>query len=150
MRLFLIVCFAAALVRGGDADAATPQGSFVPAKDLAELELRLGAILKENDVPGVAVVIATRDQIVWTAGLGLADVAAGKPATSDTLFRVASISKMFVGLAVLKLVEEGKLDLDAPVKRLVPDVAFTNAWEATEKAPISRADGVVRGFRSWA
>jgi CubicO group peptidase (beta-lactamase class C family) len=132
MRPLLIFCLAAALVPGGNAEAAAPQASFAAAKDLAELELRLGAILKENGVPGMTAVIATRDRIVWTAGLGLADVAAGKPATADTLFRIASISKMFVGLSVLKLVEEGKLDLDAPVKGLVPDVAFTNAWESTD------------------
>jgi len=83
-------------------------------------------------VPGLAVVIATRDRIVWSAGIGLADVAAGKPATPETLFRVASISKTVVGLAVLKLVEEGKLALEAPVKSLVPSVAFTNAWESTD------------------
>src|SRR5262245_49476788 len=101
MRPLPIFCLAAALVLGGNAGAAALEGSFVPAKDPAELQLRLGAILKENGVPGMAVVIATRDRIVWTAGIGLADVAAGRPATADTLFRVASISKMFVGLAAL-------------------------------------------------
>ena len=64
----------------------------------------------------MAFVIATPDGIVSTAGIGLADVAAGIRATPDTLFRVGSISKTVVGLAVLKLVEEGRLDLDAPVK----------------------------------
>src|SRR5262245_9446059 len=74
MRPLLILCLAAALVLGGNAGAAAPPGSFVPAKDLAELQLRLGAILKANGVPGMAAVIATRDRIVWTAGIGLADV----------------------------------------------------------------------------
>jgi CubicO group peptidase (beta-lactamase class C family) len=90
------------------------------------------SILKDNGVPGMAAVIADRERTVWTAGLGLADVAARTPATPDTLFRVASISKMFVAIAVLKLTEEGRLDLNAPVKSLVPDVAFTNKWEATD------------------
>ena len=77
-------------------------------------------------------VIATRDGIVSTAGIGLADVATGTPATPDTLFRTGSISKTVVALAVLKLVEEGRLTLDAPVRSLVPEIAFTNAWEATD------------------
>src|SRR5262245_45315347 len=119
-------------IPGAKALAGPPDGAFVPAKDTAELEARLGKILKDNNVPGMAAVIADRDGIVWTAGIGLADVAARMPATPDTLFRVASISKTFVGLAVLKLTEEGRLDLDAPVKSLVPDVAFTNRWEATD------------------
>jgi CubicO group peptidase (beta-lactamase class C family) len=80
----------------------------------------------------MGVVIADRERIIWTAGLGVADVATGRPATPDTLFRVASISKTFVGLAVLKLVEEGRLSLDAPVRGLVPEIAFTNRWEATD------------------
>src|SRR6187551_94745 len=86
--------------------AGPPDGSFVPAKDAGELTARLGRILKDNGVPGMAAVIADRDGIVWTAGIGLADVAARTPATPDTLFRVASISKTFVALAVLKLTEE--------------------------------------------
>src|SRR4051812_2483075 len=112
--------------------AGPPDGPFVPAKDSAELQARLGRILKDNGVPGMVAAIADRDGIVWTAGIGLADVAARTPATPDTLFRVASISKTFVALSVLKLREEGRLDLNDPVKKLVPDVAFTNRWEATD------------------
>jgi CubicO group peptidase (beta-lactamase class C family) len=126
------VCVCALSILDAKALAGPPDGSFVPAKDLAELETRLGKILKGTGVPGMAAVIANPNGIVWTAGIGVADVAARTPATSDTLFRVASISKTFVALAMLKLTEEGRLDLNAPVKSLVPDVAFTNRWEATD------------------
>jgi CubicO group peptidase (beta-lactamase class C family) len=102
------------------------------AADHTELEERISRILDEHKVPGMSVVVVERDGTVWTAGIGLADVATGRAVSPDTLFRVGSISKMFVGLAALKLVEEGRLDLQSPVHGLVPEVAFTNAWEATD------------------
>jgi CubicO group peptidase (beta-lactamase class C family) len=132
LRPMCALCVCALSILDAKALAGPPDESFVPAKDLAELQARLEKILKDDGVPGMAVVIADRDGIVWTAGIGLADVAARTPATPDTLFRVASISKTFVALSVLKLVEEGRLDLNAPVRTLVPDVAFTNKWEATD------------------
>ena len=58
--------------------------------------------------------IADRDGIVWTVGIGQADVATRRAVSPDTLFRVGSISKTFVGLAALKLVEEGRLSLQIP------------------------------------
>jgi CubicO group peptidase (beta-lactamase class C family) len=114
------------------ARAAEPDEATEPAEDLPQLEARLTRILNDTHTPGMGVVIANRDGVLWSAGLGLADVAVTKPATPDTLWRVASISKMFVGLAVLKLVEDGRLALDTPVRDLVPEVAFTNRWEATD------------------
>lgn len=110
---------------------AQPGKPLVPAKDAAELEQRLGQILSETKVPGLCAVIVNRGGIQWTAALGKADVEAGRAVGPDTLFRIGSISKLFVGLAALKLVEEGRLKLDTPVRSLVPAVAFTNAWEAT-------------------
>ncbi len=111
--------------------AADPEKPIVPAKDTVELVQRFTEILNEHKVPGMCVVIANRDGIVWTAGIGKADVASGKSVTPDTLFRIGSISKTFVALAALKLVEEGRLNLDAPVRSLVPEVRFSNPWEAT-------------------
>lgn len=108
---------------GGAADA---------ARNHAELEQRITVILDKHKVPGMSAVIVNRDGIVWTAGIGKADVAAGTPVSPDTLFRIGSISKTFVGLAALKLVEEGRLSLDSPVRSLVPEVEFTNPWETTD------------------
>ncbi len=110
---------------------AQPGQAVVPAKNAAELEARITRILAETRVPGASAVIANRTGLVWTAGIGKADVATGEAVTPDTLFRIGSISKTFAGLAALKLVEEGRLDLNAPVRSLVPEVAFTNPWEAT-------------------
>jgi CubicO group peptidase (beta-lactamase class C family) len=125
-------CLWTLLILVSSAFAAEPKRAGVPAKDFAELQERLSEILKETNTPGIGVVMANRDGIIWTAGIGLADVSAGRPATPDTLFRIGSISKVFVSLAVLKLVEGGKLSLDATVKSLVPDVEFTNRWEETD------------------
>lgn len=121
----------AILLLSGSALIAQPEKPIVPAKDPAELEQRITRILSETKVPGLCAVIANRQGLVWTAGLGQADMTAGKAVTPDTLFRIGSISKMFVGLAALKLVEEGRLDLNATVRSLVPEVAFANPWEPT-------------------
>jgi len=87
--------------------------------------------LKETKTPGAAVVIVSREKVDWLAGIGKADVAANKPVTDETLFRIGSTSKAFAALAALQLQEEGRLKLTDIVKQWVPDVAFTNPWEAT-------------------
>lgn len=105
---------------------------IVPAKDGAELESRIQKILKDHKVPGMTGVVAGPEGVRWMKGVGLADVAADRPVTEDTLFRIGSITKTFVGLAALKLLEEGRLDLQTPVRHLVPEVRFENPWEATD------------------
>ena len=110
--------------------AATPP--FKPARDLPELQGRIAGILEEYKVPGMGLALVDREGTVWAAGVGKADVASGRAATADTLFRIGSISKIFAALSALKLVEEGRLSLDAPVRSLVPEVKFTNKWEATD------------------
>jgi CubicO group peptidase (beta-lactamase class C family) len=97
-----------------------------------ELAGRLRGVLAETKTPGLGVALVSRDGVLWQAGLGKADVASGREATAETLFRIGSISKTFVSLAVLVLVEEGRLTLDVPVRALVPDVAFANPWETDE------------------
>src|SRR5215831_10388204 len=68
---------------------------------------------------GAVVVVVTRDATVFASGYGLADYQAGRPFTADTLVRPGSISKLFTGIAVMQLVEEGRLDLDRDVNAYI-------------------------------
>jgi len=103
-----------------------------PAQSIDELRQQLEKILKDTHTPGVSVAIVHRDGPEWVAGLGTADVASSRENTPDTLFRIGSTSKAFASLSILMLADQGKLSLDDPVHKLVPDVWFENQWEATD------------------
>ncbi|MGA7675300.1 MAG: serine hydrolase domain-containing protein [Rhizomicrobium sp.] len=99
---------------------------------IEELKKKIEKIMADTHTPGVSVAIVRKNGPEWIAGLGKADVASNRPATADTLFRIGSVSKTFVSLAILKLANEGKLSLQDPVHKLVPEVWFENRWEATD------------------
>ncbi len=73
------------------------------------------------DEPGIAVMIARGDEVVFSRGYGLADLDTGEPIGASTLFNVGSLSKTFVAGAVLILVERGELSLDDPLSKYFPD-----------------------------
>lgn len=77
-------------------------------------------VMAKAKVPGVAVGLLHRDE-TYTAGLGVTNVDHPLPVTDETLFQIGSITKTFTGLAMLRLVEMGKLDLDATVRAYLPD-----------------------------
>lgn len=104
----------------------------VVPKTLAELESEIRKVLADTKTPGIGIALVSREGVMWAGGLGQADVASGRPATADTLFRIGSISKGFVALSVLALVEEGRLSLDDTIRSLAPEIAFDNPWEATD------------------
>src|SRR6266567_378405 len=103
-----------------------------PAQSIAQLRQQLEKILQDTHTPGVSVSIVHRDGPEWVAGLGKSNVAANQAATDETLFRIASVSKGFVSLSILKLVNEGKFSLNDPVHKLVPEIWFENRWETTD------------------
>ncbi len=70
--------------------------------------------------PGASVTVMRGGRIVWSEGLGLADVENRVPVTTSTKFRIGSVSKSLTATAVGLLVESGKLDLDAPVQKYAP------------------------------
>lgn len=103
-----------------------------PAQSVEELHQQLEKILKDTHTPGTSVAIVHRDGPEWVAGLGKSDVASGRATTPETLFRIGSTSKAFASLAILLLVDQGKLSLEDPVHKLAPEVWFENRWEATD------------------
>lgn len=78
--------------------------------------------MKAGHVPGVVYGVVKDGKLVWAKGLGVQDVDTRRPVTADSRFRIASMSKAFTALAILKLRDEGKLSLDAPAERYVPEL----------------------------
>jgi CubicO group peptidase (beta-lactamase class C family) len=83
-----------------------------PEPLLRDLSSRVRSFQRGNRVPGVAVALARRGEILWEESIGLADVEAGREATPDTQYRVGSITKTFTAVAVLQLRDAGILSLD--------------------------------------
>ncbi|MGC5702673.1 beta-lactamase family protein [Pseudomonas sp. NFXW11] len=74
------------------------------------------------DQPGCAAGVMRNGQLIWSAGYGAADLASGRAIEADTLFNLASVSKQFTGFAILQLEAEGRLQLDDPLRRFVPEL----------------------------
>ena len=72
------------------------------------------------DQPGLSIGIVHDQELVWAAGFGRARLAPDRPATPDTLYRIASITKLFTSTAVLQLRDAGRLQLDDPIARHLP------------------------------
>lgn len=121
---FGAAALAAGAVRSlpGQTHSSRLTGREVPGcRPLDELQEKF---LSEHEVPGMAVAAAYRGQLVYSRGCGAADIDAGVPIAPETLFRIASLSKPVTAVAVLQLVEQGRVDLDAPFLEQVPVVPF--------------------------
>ncbi|MAG92680.1 MAG: D-aminoacylase [Planctomycetaceae bacterium] len=93
--------------------SAVTTGDAVP--ELAAFDRMMQRFVEEHHIPGAALAVTAGSRLVLARGYGYADVAAKQPATPQSLFRIASISKPITAVAILKLVEAGKLSLDDPV-----------------------------------
>lgn len=83
----------------------------------AYLDGQMPSWLRQYRVPGAALALVEKGELVWVQGYGLADEQHHIPVTADTVFQVASISKAVTSWGVMRLVEAGRLELDAPVER---------------------------------
>src|SRR5882672_3312005 len=105
-------------------------------KTLEELQKVMKDVLAKEHVPGAGVALVANGQLLWCGGIGKGDLATGREMTCDTEFRVGSISKAFVALALLKLQEEGKINLYARLQDVAPEIPVKNRWEATQPVRI--------------
>lgn len=104
---------------------------------IPELRAAIEDVLAREQVPGVGLALVDRDGLIWAGGAGVRDLDTRTPVDSETVFRVASITKSVVALGAMTLVERGRLELDAPLAPLMPEVEWTNAW--AERAPLTSA-----------
>lgn len=113
-----------------------------PADDAA-LRRQAGAILAEDiasNAPGVSVLIAQDDQILYRTARGSANLELGVPLSPNQVFRIGSITKTFTAAAILKLAAAGKLSLDDPLSKFLPD--FPNGGHITLAELLDHTAGV--------
>ena len=90
----------------------TAQPTGLPAPELAGVDSLMADLLARHNVPGAAVAFSFRGRLVFARGYGFADRDAAEPVRPETLFRVASVSKLVTAAAMMRLVEEGRIALD--------------------------------------
>ncbi len=103
-----------------------------------------------KDIPAMSIALMDGDRVVWAQGFGLANPQADpqtqQRATADTVYRVASISKLFTDVALMRCVERGELDLDAPITQYLPDFQPQSSFDTpiTLRHLTSHTSGLLR------
>lgn len=120
------------------------RNNYKPAIDV--LERFIAHEMTDKDLPALSIALVDDQQIVWAKGFGFADPVKKVPATAETVYRVGSVSKLFTDIAVMQLVEQGKLDLDAPITRYLPNFRPRNPFgkAITLRQLMSHRSGLVR------
>jgi CubicO group peptidase (beta-lactamase class C family) len=155
------VAAAAAAFAFGQSDIASPiarveNGLRPPVPVKGDPGMNILERLKFYNVPGVSVAVISNYKVEWAKGYGVMDAETKAPVTEKTLFVAGSVSKPVAAMGALRLVQEGRLSLDADINNALrswklPDNEFTKAQKATLRLILSHNAGItVHGFRGYA
>jgi len=125
IALFSCVFYFAAFV------SPTPQSppESIAARVAAEIQTRMPEWFKQKETPGAAIAVVDDKTILWQGVYGTTSRGQDKPVTPRTLFSIQSMSKSFAALGVLMAVQDGLLDLDAPITAYLPDFSVRSRFE---------------------
>lgn len=118
----------------------------LPTDKLEKIEKAITATMSQQNIPGLSVAVVTDQKLRWSTGYGLADLENYVPAKAATVYRLGSISKTITAIAVMQLVEQGKLNLDRPIQTYC--AAFPQKqWPVTARQLLGHLAGV-RHYKS--
>ncbi|MBM4140047.1 MAG: beta-lactamase family protein [Nitrospira sp.] len=125
VTILCILCFTAC--NDNTRSSIPVTGLYVP--EMANLDATMLNILEKWDIPGAAVGVVKDGRLVYSRGFGYACKESGEPVQPHSMFRIASVSKTITGVTVMKLVQDGLLDIDSPVfgqKGILNDPEYSN------------------------
>src|SRR5262249_55162571 len=105
--LALVLVAAAAQAAAADLKVVDPEGVGMSSERLARVGVAMQRYVDRNEVPGVVTLVARRGQVVHLSAVGLRDAEAKTPMTTDTICRIASMTKPITSVALMMLFEEG-------------------------------------------
>lgn len=106
--------------------------SGINAERLARIDGVLQSYVDNGELVGAVALVLHNGETVYEKAVGFSDREAGQPMTTANLFRIASQTKALTSVVILSLMEEGKLNLNDPVSRFIPEWAATTVAEVTE------------------
>ncbi len=116
-------------------------GAPLRSERIRDIDRLISAEMTRQDIPGLSVAVASAEGPMWSSGYGLADLENFVPAKPYTVYRTASIAKPMTATAIMQLVEKGKIDLDAPVQKYVPDFP-QKPWPITVRQLLGHLGGI--------
>jgi len=108
------------------AESATGEANSLPVEVRKKIDEAATKILSESGVPSISIAVVKDGILAYAKAYGWADIASYRPATTSMIYSIGSISKQFTAASILLLAEEGKLSLDNPVGRWLPDLTRAN------------------------
>lgn len=116
---------------------------------IKRLEKNLPKLLEKSDVPGMSIALIRDGKMVWTNSFGVKNSETKESVTKETIFEAASLSKPVVAYAVLKLVDEGKIDLDVPLNKYLGNNYDAGDDKRIDLITARRVLSHTSGFPNW-
>jgi len=107
---------------------------LISAPGSAAIDASLRAAVERKDVPGVVALVVDRDRVLYQGAFGVTDLPSGRALAPDALFRIASMTKAVTSVALMQLVEQGRIGLDDPAEKYLPELAAPKVIEAFDPA----------------
>ena len=116
----MVGLFFSSLAASQDLPSAKPEAVGLSSERLARINQMIERRIAAGDLAGAVTIVARKGRVVHHSAQGMMDLDSKKPMASSSMFRIASMTKPVIGVAVMMLVEEGKLHLNDPVSRYIP------------------------------
>ena len=113
---------------------AIPRTSAPQSDTAATLGARIRTTLERHQIPGAVTFAVTKSRTVYRAAFGVADISTRRPMAADAIFRIASMTKPVTSVATLQLIERGRISLDAPVSKYLPELGGLSVFESFDSA----------------
>jgi len=114
--------------------------SIIPLGDysytIEYVDYQINTLMKKYNLPSVVVALIDDQDVIYEQAYGTADLEKQLPATLDTIYKLGSITKVFTGIEVMRMYEEGLIDLDAPINDYLPDFSINSRFSSSEPITI--------------
>ncbi len=133
------------------APSAPRKPASIPINDytytIEYVEYEVAQMMKEHDLPSVVIVLIDGEDIIYEQAFGFSNLEDRTPATLETVYKIGSISKVFTGIEIMRMYEEGLIDLDSPITEYLPDFSIKNQFSdpITVRSLLAHRSGLPRG-----